>query len=114
LQDVENWFETEGSVGDRREHIYFSQKDKGPLRRIRGALRKELGIKKCPIIPAGAGGWQIWLPLEESAKLTRALLPREKTRKAWRDLSRLRKNILSPARENKVSRRNAREILLSR
>ena len=113
LQDVENWFETEGSVGDRKKRIYFSQKDDEPLKRIRRALLKELGIKKCPIIPAGAGGWQIWLPLEESARLAKALLPRVKTRKAWRDLERLRKNVLAPSRITLEPRRRAREVFRS-
>lgn len=113
LQDVENWFETEGSVGDRKKHIYFSQKDKAPLKRIRRALRTELGIKKCPIAPAGAGGWQIWLPLEESAKLARALLPRVKTKKALRDLERLKETILAPSMRTLKPRRRAREVFLS-
>jgi hypothetical protein len=114
LQDVKNSFETEGSVGDRKKHIYFSQKDEEPPKRIRRALKTGLGIKKCLIVPAGAGGWQIWLPLEESARLTRPLLPRVKTRKARRDLERLRETMLAPSRKTLKPRRQARAVFLSR
>jgi hypothetical protein len=53
------------------------------------------------------------LPLEESAKFARALLPRVKTRKARRDLELLRERILTPSKRTAMPRRKAREALLS-
>lgn len=93
---MENWYETEGSVGRRNKKILPSQKDRRPLEEICKVLRRELGIKRCPI--AGTiSGYNIQLPIEESAKFVKFFKGRVKTAKAVRDLEELERLILCPA-----------------
>ncbi len=113
LQDVENWYETEGSVGRMHKKIRFSQKDRRPLEEICKVLRRELGIKRCPIAQMSSG-YNIQLPIEESAKFVKFFKGRVKTAKALRDLKELERLILGPAKHLRRERKTAREILLSR
>ncbi|MDV3277309.1 MAG: hypothetical protein LYZ69_02440 [Nitrososphaerales archaeon] len=111
LRDVENWFETEGSVGRLHRRIVITQRDPRPLEKIRGALRRELGIEKCRIARKNTG-YDLWLPIEESAIFAKHFKSRVKTEKAVRDLE-LERLILEPAKTVRKTRKKAREILLS-
>ncbi len=112
LQDVENWYETEGSVGRMHKKILFSQKDRRPLEEISEVLRRELGFKKCPISRMSSG-YNLQLPIEESAMFVKFFKGRVKTSKALRDLEELERLILAPPKLMRHERRRAREILLS-
>jgi hypothetical protein len=112
LQDVENWFETEGSVGRRHKKVLISQKDRRPLEEICKVLRRELGFKNCPITHSSTG-YNLQLPIEESAKFVKFFKTRVKTAKALKDLEELERLILGPAKFVRRERRRAREALLS-
>jgi hypothetical protein len=112
LQDVENWYETEGSIGRKNKKVLFSQKDRRPLEEIGRVLQRELGFERCPISQMSSG-YNLQLPIEESAKFVGFFKGRVKTAKAFQDLDELEKLILGPARLVRRERRRAREILLS-
>ncbi len=92
--------------------ILFSQKDRRPLEEICKVLRRELGIERCPITHMSSG-YNLQLPIEESAKFVKFFKGRVKTTKALRDLEELERLILGPAKHLRRERRRAREILLS-
>ncbi len=105
MQDVENWFETEGSVARRTGIILITQKRKKPLQKLRRALKRHAGMTACPILRSGAGGYAIQLGLEDSARFVRVFKKGVKTAKAMKDLEladqalrRKRKQYRSPAR----------------
>lgn len=109
---MENWYETEGSVGRRNKKILISQKDRRPLEGICKALRRG-GLRDAPI-SGTSSGYNIQLPIEESAKFVKFFKGRVKTAKALRDLEELERLILGPAKHLRRERSRAREILLSK
>jgi hypothetical protein len=113
LQDVENWYETEGSISRKGRRVNFAQKEREPLEKIARALRTMPGIKRCPTYPASVGGYQTELPLVESATFVKHFKGRVKTRKARSDLEELERLILERPKEMHEARRRAQEILLS-
>jgi hypothetical protein len=114
LQDVENWYETEGSIGRRNKNIQLTQKDREPLERICRALGRGLGIVNCPIHQSGKDAYQLQLPIEESANFVRYFKDRVKTRKAKADMEELERLIMGPSkRETRPERKRARAVLFS-
>jgi hypothetical protein len=112
LQDVKNWYETEGSIGRGNKKIVFSQEDRRPLEEIREVLRRESGFKKCTISRMSTG-YNLQLPIEESARFVKYFKERVKTAKATNNSEELQRLILAPAKLTRRERRRAREILLS-
>jgi len=92
--------------------ILFGQKDRRPLQEIRKVLRREPGVKGCPIARMRSG-YNLQLPIEESAKFVKFFKARVKTIKALRDLEELERLILAPAKLVRRERKRAREILLT-
>ena len=111
LQDVENWYETEGSINKMNKRIHISQKDTEPLERICEALERELGIRGCHIY-TGRTPSALQLPIEDSAKFVRYFKDKVKTRKARADLEQLERLILAPAKCLTAKRIRARKTLL--
>ena len=104
LQDLENWFETEGSVAKRTGVVLITQKAREPLQKLRGALKKHAGLVGCPILKSGANAYAIRLGVEDSARFVMAFKKRVKIAKALKDLRaeqrlrRKRKHYRGPAR----------------
>ncbi|MDV3278235.1 MAG: hypothetical protein LYZ69_07200 [Nitrososphaerales archaeon] len=112
MQDVENWYEAEGTIGKTEGRVLISQKDREVLKKLCQALRRGLGIERCPIYAAGLDGYELQLPIDEAAKFVRYFKDRVKTKKARWDMEELEKAILRPVRQVRQVRRRARETLL--
>jgi hypothetical protein len=98
-------------LGARTRRCYSAKRIEDLLKRLVGCCR-ELGFEECPISQMSSG-YNLQLPIDESANLVRFFKGRVKTAKAFEDLEEPGKLILGPARLVKRELRRAREILLS-
>jgi hypothetical protein len=111
LQDVENRFETEGSVAKRTGVIQITQKTKEPLRKLCGALKKQAGLAGSPIPRSGVTGYAIQLGVQDSARFLRTFKKRVKTANALKDLERAEQRLRRKRKQYSRPARRAIQIL---